>query len=265
MCLNPKKAFQAKAGDKLTFVPRNTFVVIVTNLPSGVKYMPYTKSEFYQFHVDADGEVVKQKNEWRIIWHNELIDVPCQNCLECKLQSAREWASRCLVESKEYADNYFLTLTYDDQHVHTLRTISPDGEDRLMYTLKAKDMQDFMRNLRSHYKYHYNHVGIRFFGCGEYGTKTFRPHLHICLFNLPIPEDKLILYSRSPRGEPYYRCQYIEDIWSNGAVIIGAVTPASAAYVSRYCTKKLDGFKSFNSMFGVDTTHRQSADDLTFL
>ena len=47
----------------------------------------------------------------------DFIQVPCGQCYGCRLQYSREWANRCMLEASEYSSNFFLTLTYDDEHL----------------------------------------------------------------------------------------------------------------------------------------------------
>lgn len=78
--------------------------------------------------------------------------IPCNHCIGCKLEYSRQWAIRCACETKMNPENkWFLTLTYDDEHLPT------------DYSLNRKDFTRFMDTLRHH------NTGIRFFGCGEYG------------------------------------------------------------------------------------------------
>ena len=43
--------------------------------------------------------------------------VPCGKCLECQNQSRAEWVLRCIYELKINKYPFFLTLTYDDDHL----------------------------------------------------------------------------------------------------------------------------------------------------
>lgn len=79
--------------------------------------------------------------------------VPCGNCINCRLETARQWAVRCVHEASLYNDNCFITLTYSDEHLPKDKSIHKDT------------FQKFMRRLRKKI----NHE-IRFFASGEYGT-----------------------------------------------------------------------------------------------
>lgn len=92
----------------------------------------------------------------------EIIQVPCGRCLGCRLDHAKMWSDRCMLELQDHDEAYFVTLTYDDQHV----TLS----DENAATLVKSDLQNFFKRLRK------DGQKIRYFACGEYGENTFRPH-----------------------------------------------------------------------------------------
>ena len=41
----------------------------------------------------------------------------CGKCESCRRNKANDWAIRCELEAKEHKYNYFLTLTFDNQHI----------------------------------------------------------------------------------------------------------------------------------------------------
>jgi len=169
--------------------------------------------------------------------------IPCGECWCCRLNYASQWADRCIDEASQYKNNYFVTLTYDNEHLPTAQGINKStGEVGEVGTLKKEDLQKFMKDLRSYYKYHYKHEGIRFYACGEYGDKYARPHYHLIIFNLPIEDLKKDHNSR--RGQLIYRSEIIEKIWGKGLSGIGEVTWESASYTARYVMKKLKGLKA---------------------
>lgn len=168
----------------------------------------------------------------------EPFDVPCGKCMQCRLDYARKWANRCMLESQCWQDNWFLTLTYDDDNL-------PPGKGDLP-SLKSNDFRDFMKRLREYYDRLYAHQNIRFFACGEYGDNTARPHYHMIAFNLPLGD--LVLYSRSPLGDCYYNSATLSKLWGKGHVVVGELTEQSAAYVARYCQKKVKNNVDYNAL-----------------
>lgn len=152
------------------------------------------------------------------------IKIPCGKCIGCKLEHSRQWALRCMHEKRMHSASAFLTLTYDNKHL-------PAGN-----TLVKRDLQLFMKRYR---KIAGN--GIRFFACGEYGEKNGRPHYHVLLLNSDFV-DKKPIPSRSENQ--YYTSSLLSKLWTAGSHIIGNVDFDSAAYVARYCTKKITGPKA---------------------
>jgi len=80
-------------------------------------------------------------------------------------------------------------------------------------TLCKRDVQLFMKRLRKLQK-----TKLKYYAVGEYGSKNYRPHYHIILFNLEDPE-------------------YIAQSWNAGTVHIGNVSGASIAYTCKYIAK----------------------------
>lgn len=151
----------------------------------------------------------------------EPIKVPCGQCVGCRLERSRQWAMRCVHEASLYDKNSFITLTFDDEH------IACDG------SLHLEDFQKFMKRLRKKFG-----EGIRFFHCGEYGTLNQRPHHHAILFNFDFPDKELWSVRDNVK---LYRSSSLERLWPYGFSTIGDVSFESAAYVARYCLKKVTG------------------------
>jgi len=155
---------------------------------------------------------------------DQAVQVPCGQCIGCRLEHSRQWAIRCMHEAELHSHNEFLTLTYSDENIPQLL-----GEP----TLKKTDFQLFMKRLRKKYG-----NGIKYYACGEYGDHTGRPHYHACVFGLAI-KDKVEI---ADTGEyKIYGSKTIEDLWGLGHITIGEVNFETAAYVARYCMKKKKG------------------------
>lgn len=166
------------------------------------------------------------------------IKLACGQCVECRLERARHWAVRCMHESKMHANNEFLTLTYSNEFL-------PDDGG-----LRKRDMQLFMKRLR---KVH--GAGVRFYGCGEYGSQTRRPHYHILLFNCFFDDKKF--YKNSESGSPLYTSKGVQEIWPYGNNIIGDVTFDSASYVAGYVVDKVTGKNADDHYLSVDGVYLQ--------
>ncbi|MDO5343060.1 MAG: replication initiation protein [Bacteroidia bacterium] len=148
------------------------------------------------------------------------VKIPCGQCIGCRLEKSRQWAMRCVCESSLWDYNIFLTLTYDNEHLPADLSLHKDH------------LQKFMKRLRKEFG-----DGIRFYACGEYGNLNERPHYHLILFNFRLLDAEPIRYKPSP----LFISPSLSKLWPFGFHSFGSVTFDSAAYVARYCTKKLTG------------------------
>ncbi len=150
---------------------------------------------------------------------DDLIVVPCGQCIGCRLERSRQWAIRISQEASLYDNNCFVTLTYAPQYCPK--------------SLDLRHFQLFMKRLRKKYG-----AGIRFFHCGEYGELYGRPHYHVALLNFDFPDKKLY---KVYRGFNYYLSLSLSDLWPYGNHLISDLTFDSAGYIARYVLKKLTG------------------------
>jgi len=153
----------------------------------------------------------------------EKLQLPCGQCVECRLARSRAWAIRCVHEAQMHQDNVFITLTYSPEE---LKKCCPKG------SLNKREFVLFMKRLRKECG------SVRFFHAGEYGEKLGRPHHHACLFGLDF-EDKKPWQIRN--GIQLFTSETLERIWGHGYCVIGDVNFDSAAYVARYIMKKITG------------------------
>lgn len=198
-------------------------------------------------------------------YHGKPVTIPCGQCIGCRIDRSREWANRCLMELESHPEGgYFLTLTYNDMHLPWSWYADPyTGEAQPSLTLDRRDVQLFIKRLRRA-----TGQSLRYFGCGEYGPRTMRPHYHLIIFGLVL-DDLEPLPGRSSQGYTYYRSKLVEDCWSFGMrdqyrhdvsptvyddrgrprkvtstagyVVVGAISWETCAYTARYVTKKLTG------------------------
>lgn len=141
----------------------------------------------------------------------ECTPFPCGCCLPCRINRARTWQHRIMLEAKSHAHSLFVTLTYSKE------TLPPDG------SVKKSHLQSFMKRLRRSI----DGIKIRYFAVGEYGERGDRPHYHLCLFGLSESYTGNIVKSWSKNSVPI------------GFVHVGEVTAHSARYIAGYTIKKL--------------------------
>lgn len=153
------------------------------------------------------------------------IDTPfhmaCGKCVGCRLSYSREWAIRCEHEIRSLppdSESYFLTLTYADLPENGL--------------LVKEDFRKFMKRIRKDYG-----KNLKFFGCGEYGDETLRPHFHTLLFNFPIDDLRLLKKSGS---HDLFISDYLDSKWGHGHTYVGRASFDTAAYIARYVLKKIN-------------------------
>lgn len=101
------------------------------------------------------------------------VPVPCGRCPKCLVRRADSWIFRILQEERTALSSYFLTLTYDDDHV-------PITDNKFM-TLVKRDFQLFMKRLRRAHPR--GHRPLKYYACGEYGSRFQRPHYHVVILN----------------------------------------------------------------------------------
>lgn len=151
------------------------------------------------------------------------LQLPCGQCVGCRMERSRQWAVRCMHEASLHDENCFVTLTYDDDHLPADKS------------LHYRHFQLFNKRLRQHFE----PKTIRFYMAGEYGEKFGRPHFHSCYFGLQFPDRRL--HQKTSSGSMIYTSKILESLWPFGFSSIGDLNFQSAAYVARYVMKKMTG------------------------
>lgn len=203
-----------------------------------------------------DGSVTfesRQRVDGNTLW------LACGQCVGCRLERSRQWAMRCMHEASLHDLNCFITLTYDDDHC------PPD------MSLDYSHFQLFMKRLRKHFSSVVEYrdgsqikktrvfLPLKFYMAGEYGetnpvTKEidggrYRPHFHACLFGVDFVDKVPVRFLC--RSE-LFTSPTLEKLWTYGASNIGRVNFESAAYVARYCMKKITGDKADEAYRYID-------------
>ncbi len=155
---------------------------------------------------------------------DKRVDVPCGQCIECRLDYARQWAIRLQKEAQCYDVSSFITLTYDNEHL-------PAGN-----TLVKRDVALFHKRLHNRLLRERGY-GIRFYYSGEYGETYGRPHYHSIIFGFGFPDKQF--YKKNERGEPIFQSEFLRELWPVGRNGIGDVTFESCAYTAGYVTEKI--------------------------
>lgn len=134
-------------------------------------------------------------------------------------------------------DSFFLTLTYDPEH------LPPGGN------LLKSDLKKFMQTLRKHVKRRQPATKVKFLASGEYGedqqgiinpytgkTQLGRPHFHLIIWGWSPPDP--VHVGKNDVGDDMYTSATVEKLWRKGNIRIGAVTFRSVRYCASYVVKK---------------------------
>lgn len=111
-----------------------------------------------------------------------------------------------MLESMEHPYSCFITLTYNEEHV------PKDG------SVSKRPLQLFIKRVREAI----HPRTLRYYACGEYGDKSWRPHYHALLFGVSPTEEKML-----------------SKCWPFGFISVGTCEPESMSYVSGYVIKKM--------------------------
>jgi hypothetical protein len=154
----------------------------------------------------------------------KYMDMPCRQCIGCRLDHAKQWTVRNIVELQQHNEACWLTLTYAPEH-------------KLSDSLRYEDAQKFIRALRK--KFRKTHPLIRYYLAAEYGTKYRRPHFHICIYGweplLKLPTTK------SQAGFQQWTNPTLDKLWPHGMITGGELNAETIGYTARYITKKING------------------------
>lgn len=137
------------------------------------------------------------------------IPAGCGTCIACRARKAKTWGTRLQLEMAQHGESLFVTLTYDEEN------LPAEG------SLFKRHLSEYLKRLRSRIYYDFRRK-FRFFGCGEYGTRTGRAHYHVLLFGLG-------MWSQA----------HVAKAWPYGFSHIKPADGGAGAYVAGYVVKKL--------------------------
>lgn len=200
-----------------------------------------------------DGVSIQCLNPQKIVnpYTKEPMIVSCGKCDACKLQKSSVAALKCKLESLSHKYTYFVTLTFNNQHLplataeydhpHHMLLDEKSGQIfghvpttyRVMKQLAAKVnmngyfpyldktiLQKFIKRLRYYAKHRFNET-LRYYGVGEYGPVHYRPHFHLLLWF----ENEDLAASMA---------EYINKSWTFGYTHTEKVLNDASSYVAGY-------------------------------
>lgn len=141
------------------------------------------------------------------------ITVPCGKCPLCRNKKSAEWSFRAVCENKtSTAVPLFVTLTYNADNLPS------NGISKVAVQLFLKRLRINLDRLGIEHS-------LRYFACGEYGTKSKRPHYHLIIWSFP---DMRTLKER---------LSVIEKSWQQGFCYVVPCTHGAISYVMKYMKK----------------------------
>lgn len=158
----------------------------------------------------------------------KIIKLNCNKCINCLMSKKKDMATRIILEAKLYKNNYFVTLTYNDENL-------PANKQ-----LQKEEIPKFNKKLKTYLNRRKIKSDFRFYACGEYGETNGRPHYHIIYFNLNLPDLKVF---KMCNGYYIYTSKFLEETWNKGQILIEDFNEATAAYVAGYVNKKITATK----------------------
>lgn len=225
MCFNPLKGFINERGE---------IIKVSSNRVKAVRYYNGKLLSIYN-----DNEVLKDD----IV---SFIDIPCRHCEECYSQIRLEWISRATAEMQLHDKALYVTLTYRDYNdgetvlPPVAEMVTDDGEILKHHTLRYRDFQLFMKRLRRRFP----DRKLRFMVCGEYGSRTYRPHYHAIIYGIDVVDfSDILAHNRNKHGDILYSSVELDNIWQLGYTLSASADNGSIAYVAGYVAKKFSTLK----------------------
>lgn len=173
----------------------------------------------------------------------------CDQCVGCRVRRRMELALRLEHESQFHDHAWFVTLTYNDEHL-------PENG-----SVDIKAIPVFIRALRQKMR----PQKIRYFAVSEYGGQLGRAHYHLILFGPDFPDKKISYVKPSYAhysdafvkmfgigGAKYWTSELIESTWGKGFTQITSVSQATMQYVSKFHVEKVTGEKAADHYTVID-------------
>ena len=204
---------------------------------------------YYKASIEQPDDINLRLEELKASAITDYQVIPCKKCIGCRLEYSREWANRGYLEAKLWKQNWFVTLTYDEENIKYNEEITTSQgitytSEEWKGTLDTADLEKFLHNLRQYMsRKGIQKDGIRYMACGEYGEERERPHYHLILFNCNLPQESFYK-PRIINHETYWQNKIIEKCWKHGISNISEASWNNIAYCSRYITKKITGKQS---------------------
>lgn len=236
------------------------------------KYIPYVRKsdiDKYEgvFPIYRDFNLMRVRHSWK---------APCTRIYDYDF-SKRSWIRLSEDNSRPSFGSHVLYYAVEDKHegcidytvpyysdmIEFCPTIRGQRRDTSFFNLPDKvgvlyypDLQNFFKRLNINYSRLYNeNPTYSFFGVGEYGPKTKRPHFHICL---TIPHDKIDEYIQAIVKSWQYSSEkrlrkYIE-VAKDVSSYVSSYVNTSTSLPPFYFTKEIRPKCSHSKHYGFNRT-----------
>lgn len=167
---------------------------------------------------------------------------PCRKCIPCLIARQKAWVSRLVEELRNHPYNYFVTLTYDDEHVpvdsngemcfdkkHLIK-LNQDMRKRFQQGKLRNPVEDVLLGSPEYIELPKD-VKYKYYITTEYGPNTFRPHAHGVWYGLPESLHIVELLFRT--------------LWPYGFVSVFPAQEGAAGYISKYLVSDGVGKESY--------------------
>ena len=211
---------------------------------------------------------------------NRRMVVSCGKCRSCLIQKMRSKAVVCSEQEKLSQYCFFVTLTYDKEHVpcayplflkdtakgrqyvelydeesgelissvyyphNKVRQIMSKCDDKKLHYARYSDLQKFVKRLRRRISLisDYDNEKIKYYSVSEYGPRTFRPHFHVLFYfdNAKLAQDFGLL---------------VHKAWKAGYTY----TTLSRGSVSSYVASYVNSIVSIPEIYQGNATHPKSS------
>lgn len=144
-------------------------------------------------------------------------------------------------EAERSRSAFFVTLTYDNDHVPVSRNgfLTLDCSRVINGKYICSDVQLFLKRLR-YFNKDNKKWPLKYYMCGEYGSESMRPHYHIILFNCELSNllgPKYALQAEYGNllldGKDEFNCEK----WPCGHITVGDFSQGSVGYTLKYISK----------------------------
>lgn len=171
--------------------------------------------------------LIKNPKKFPLPGDYSRIYVPCGKCNFCLQRRRKEWSFRLFEEFRQAENAFFITLTYDDEHLpltqDTTGSLCKSDAKKLMKSINDRQRKEGLRP-------------ARYYLTGEYGTNTKRPHYHLIIFNIGKKTEKDFRDGK---------------IWDKGLMYWKGVGVESIEYVTKYLIDSDDEYETKEKTFSI--------------